>query len=365
MATTLPKNAALVCWDLETTGCAGLSIHDENNRIVQIAARTIDGSETFEQLVNPQCHIPIPSSNIHKLVDADVQEAPSFDRVLPQFKLWCERVAQGRPLVLIAHNGVGFDWPVLLREARRVGKLAWLPTPEAHVCTLTAARITWPHLKSFNLAALYESLSGTALHGAHNAAADVGACAYIWQQLLASETLVLTTVPKTTLDSTRILEIKWIGPRTATDFVALLNRDDYDFRRLGHVITVSDLRRHFAGWSPAEIESTLRSLPCRSLREEKRILPILSAILNRDPSEVAARMPFITYDYGPFEALFPVKMRRRLCEAGVRTPCGLYRAFLLQFDTADRMIEFLVSIGLEDRNGFRTCWESFVASLKS
>lgn len=362
MAMSIPQNAALICWDLETTGCAGLSIHDQKNRIVQIAARTIDGSETFEQVVNPQCHIPIPSSKIHKLVDADVQEAPSLDIVLPKFKDWCDMVAGGRPLVFIAHNGVGFDWPVLLREARRVGKLTSLPTPKAHICTLTAARLTWPHLKSFNLATLYESLSGSTLLNAHNAAADVGACVYVWKRLLSSERRVLPAVPKTTLDSTPILDIKWIGARTSNDFVALLNRNDYDFRRLGHTITVSDLRRHFAGWSPADIELTLRSLPCGSLREDKRILPILSAILNRDPSEVAMKMPFITYDYGPFEHLFPVHMRRRLCEAGIRTPCALFRALLFQFDTTDRMVDFLVSIGLENQDEFRACWERFLGS---
>lgn len=359
MNTPQTSQAAFVCWDLETTGCVGLSIHDPYNRIVQIAAKAVDSDETFEELVNPECHIPTPSSKIHKLTDSDVADAPGLGCVLPRFKQWCDRVAKGRPLVLIAHNGVGFDWPVLLREARRVGKQRAIPVPSAHVCTLTAARTAWPHLKAFNLASLYQTMSGETLDNAHNAAADVRACIYLWNRLQeAGSTAQHQITSSAQNDETRVLNLKWIGPRTANDLVRLLNQKDYVFQRLGSTLTIGDLRRFFAGQTPSDIEATLRCLP--TLREDRRILPILSAVLGRDPSQVATKMPFVTYHYGQFSPFFPTTMRRRLCRDGVRTPSSLYRAMLFHFDSTDRLVQYLRTLGLCDEAGFRKTWNAFL-----
>jgi DNA polymerase III epsilon subunit family exonuclease len=97
-----------VTFDLETT--------DDNADacgIVEIgAARVRDGRvvETFGRLVRPDRVIAAPATRVHGYTDADVAGAPPFAEVWPEFRAFVGRD------VLVAHNGVGFDVPVLRRH---------------------------------------------------------------------------------------------------------------------------------------------------------------------------------------------------------------------------------------------------------
>jgi len=104
--TALPR---YVTFDFETT-----DKDVETCGVVEIgAARVVDGEivERFHTLVNPYRPISPAATKVHGYTDADVATAPPFHEVFPQFR---EFVGDD---VLIAHNGLHFDIPVLKRLA--------------------------------------------------------------------------------------------------------------------------------------------------------------------------------------------------------------------------------------------------------
>jgi len=82
--------------------------------VVEIgAARVVDGEivDRFHAMVNPYRPIAPGASKVHGYTDADVQSAPPFAAVWPQFRAFVSDD------ILIAHNGQRFDVPVLRRLA--------------------------------------------------------------------------------------------------------------------------------------------------------------------------------------------------------------------------------------------------------
>jgi len=77
------------------------------------AARVVNGEivDRFQSLVNPYKPISPKATAVHGYTDADVAGAPPFHEVFPQFRAF---VGDD---VLIAHNGMKFDVPVLRRLA--------------------------------------------------------------------------------------------------------------------------------------------------------------------------------------------------------------------------------------------------------
>ena len=96
--------------------------------VVEIgAARVVNGEivDRFHALVNPFRPISPKATAVHGYGDADVRTAPAFGEVWPQFRAF---VGDD---VLIAHNGMKFDVPVLRRLAAGrdgVGTLAFYDT---------------------------------------------------------------------------------------------------------------------------------------------------------------------------------------------------------------------------------------------
>ena len=99
-----------VTFDFETTGTDVATCG-----VVEIgAARVVNGEivDRFHTLVNPYQPIsPGATKNAHGYTDADVKNAPPFAEVWPQFRAF---VGDD---ILIAHNGLSFDIPVLRRLA--------------------------------------------------------------------------------------------------------------------------------------------------------------------------------------------------------------------------------------------------------
>ncbi|HKC41321.1 MAG TPA: UvrD-helicase domain-containing protein [Gemmatimonadales bacterium] len=82
--------------------------------VVEIgAARVVDGEvvDRFQSLVNPYKPISSKATAVHGYTDADVAGAPPFHEVFTQFRAFVGND------VLIAHNGMKFDVPVLRRLA--------------------------------------------------------------------------------------------------------------------------------------------------------------------------------------------------------------------------------------------------------
>ncbi|MGH7657494.1 MAG: exonuclease domain-containing protein, partial [Gemmatimonadales bacterium] len=99
-----------VAFDLETTDKV-----TDTCGIVEIGAVRMRYGEVinrFREMICPGMPITPGASRIHGYVDADVAGAPSFAEVWPRFR---EFVGED---VLVAHNGLRFDVPVLKRLAR-------------------------------------------------------------------------------------------------------------------------------------------------------------------------------------------------------------------------------------------------------
>lgn len=93
--------------DIETT-----DNHVDGAEIVEIAAvRVRDGMivDEYCSLVRPDGHISPPARAAHGISDAEVAGAPKFADIWPRFREFCGDD------VLVAHNGFGFDFPILRR----------------------------------------------------------------------------------------------------------------------------------------------------------------------------------------------------------------------------------------------------------
>lgn len=98
-----------IFYDTETTG-----IRSDKDFVVEIAAFDPTHNRTFEMLVNPGSPIPKEASNVHKITDEMVKDAPSFAEAGKQFIEFCSG-----DVVLIAHNNDSFDYHFLKTEFGR------------------------------------------------------------------------------------------------------------------------------------------------------------------------------------------------------------------------------------------------------
>ncbi len=118
--------------DLETTD-------NDTNRaeIVEIAAvRVRDGVivERFNSLVKPRVPIAPAATATHGLNASDVATASPFEDIWPKFRAFCGDD------VIVAHNGYEFDFRILARMVRAIGKRFDLCTYD----TLPLARDLYP-----------------------------------------------------------------------------------------------------------------------------------------------------------------------------------------------------------------------------
>jgi DNA polymerase III subunit epsilon len=149
----------LAFFDLETTG-----INIAKDRIIDIciAKAMPDGSvEVKTQRINPQIPIPLETSMIHGLYDADVQDAPTFKdvaRSLVAFLDGCD---------LAGFNSNRFDVPLLVEEFLRADIAFDLKNRK-----LVDAQRIFHQMEPRNLTAAYKFYCGKDLVGAHGAEAD-------------------------------------------------------------------------------------------------------------------------------------------------------------------------------------------------
>jgi ATP-dependent DNA helicase UvrD/PcrA len=105
--------ANFVAFDLETTG-----VDVDQCEVVELAAvRVRDRAvvERFHSLVRPRISIEDGARQVHGYGAAELEGAPSFEEVWPAFRAFVGTD------VLVAHNGFGFDVPVLRRMAAPLG----------------------------------------------------------------------------------------------------------------------------------------------------------------------------------------------------------------------------------------------------
>ena len=105
----------IVVFDLETTGT-----YPTKDRIVQIGAVKMDENfvekDRFVQLINPDRPIPPGATEVHRITDEDVKDAPKLEEVADdviEFFGDCD---------LGGFNVLSFDIPLLIENLRRCGK---------------------------------------------------------------------------------------------------------------------------------------------------------------------------------------------------------------------------------------------------
>ncbi len=148
--------------DLETTG-----LNTEQDRIVDICITkvNVDGTEeSLSSLINPGMPIPVESTQIHGITDADIKDKPTFQGFAPKVIRFIENCD-------IGGFGVSkFDLFVLESEFKRAGVVY---TREGR--QIIDVQNIYHKLEPRDLSAAYNKYCGKALENAHKAHIDVRA----------------------------------------------------------------------------------------------------------------------------------------------------------------------------------------------
>lgn len=170
----------IVCFDLETTGFK----YEDGERIIEIGAvEIVDNKITdnnFHCYINPDGKvIELESFNVHKLSNEFLSDKPLFCDVAPKF---LEFVGDSP---LVAHNGVGFDFPFLNYELKNIG----LPEIDSarQLDTLLMARKRIAEIKRYTLDSLADwfGVDKTARAEGHGALIDTEILAEVYLHLIS------------------------------------------------------------------------------------------------------------------------------------------------------------------------------------
>lgn len=160
--------------DVETTGRP-----EPRQRIIEISVLQASlGVGIFSQttsLINPLGLIPDPIITFTGITQAQVDQAPLADQVLPDLLL------QLQSGILTAHN-ISFDYRFLQQEYERLG-IRFQRDRSQQLCTVELARLLLPELPSRSLPALVQHFD-LPVEQSHRAEADTLACWGLAERLL-------------------------------------------------------------------------------------------------------------------------------------------------------------------------------------
>ena len=151
-------------FDVETTGMSA-----RNHRIVEIAAIHIEKDGTmsrYESLVNPGCSIPAGATNIHRITNDMVADAPNFRQVGFEFIEFVDKST------LVAHNA-RFDLSFLQESLVRCGLPQWRGKTMDSLRLFKQAYAGLPSYSLQNLRSAFNLQDPRPGLQAHRAAADV------------------------------------------------------------------------------------------------------------------------------------------------------------------------------------------------
>ncbi len=101
--------------DIETTGLK----QENGHRIIEICLRTyVDGELkiNFVKRCNPHRSIDAKAQAVHGISLADLADEPDWSEIAPTVAK-----IMSKSDVVVAHNGISFDFPFILAELDRVG----------------------------------------------------------------------------------------------------------------------------------------------------------------------------------------------------------------------------------------------------
>lgn len=177
--------------DTETTGFARGGVQP---RIVSISWMVADNPtqpRVFKYgIIKPEgFHIPEGAAAVHGITTARaLAEGRPLSAVLKDFAHDLQTLS---PRAIVAHNAA-YDMPIIAAEFGRIQMADPCRGRTTH-CTMLTARSRWPR-ESAKLGDVYERLFRSAMKNAHNASADVLACAQIFFALQNSGTKATTVV---------------------------------------------------------------------------------------------------------------------------------------------------------------------------
>ncbi len=134
-------------------------------------------------LIRPRISIPFGASQVHGIYDADVQNAPYIEEVLPTILKYLNTSD-----VVVGHN-IEYDEQVIRDELARLGRPGDYQ-PMKSLCTMKSSTDYCKlqgrgfAYKAPRLGELYKFLFGEWFEGAHNAMVDVEATAKSFGELL-------------------------------------------------------------------------------------------------------------------------------------------------------------------------------------
>ena len=302
------------------------------NRIVQISA--VNGSDQFDELVNPQCHIPSDSTAIHHITNKMVKTASSFRTIFPRFRAFVKKCAKRNTrIVLVAHNAIGFDKNILEKECLRCG--VKLPSHWCFYDTLLTYRREFADLPSKKLGDIYQTRFGEPITNAHDALADTLALQRLFrhdiQHLFQPSETVAAWSTSYTPSASPVLALRGIGEYTKRAVVKLLGISDP---------TVGDMRTYFAGHSMQDTELALR-IKLRVTREEFLFSLLCEMTLHAEPSKLFAEFPFVISSFPGI----PEDSVQKLIGIGLRSPEQVKRHYLFVLKESatdwDQFLDFM------------------------
>ena len=159
----------LIFFDLEATGTDVIT-----DKIIQIGSvkYNIDGTtEEKDILINPECHIPTESTEVHGITDSMIKDLHPFCRYAKAIHSWflgCD---------VSGYNIKAFDLPLLMTEFSRCG----IDYNIYGVKIIDVYKIEC-NLAPRTLESVFHRYTGQKLDGAHNALTDVKATVAIFDK---------------------------------------------------------------------------------------------------------------------------------------------------------------------------------------
>lgn len=146
-----------------------------------------DQVKTFESMIHPGEGIKMhpKAEEITGITQEHWKDASSFDVVLNKVLKWLDSIRDGSSVVLVAYNGHGFDYPLLVTEMERHNMNPSYTFRKHNIIRLwDAYKWCQQHIPqhrlfknekgliSYSLSNVYQSLLGKPLSGAHDALVD-------------------------------------------------------------------------------------------------------------------------------------------------------------------------------------------------
>jgi DNA polymerase-3 subunit epsilon len=159
--------------DIETTG--GRARRDKITEIAIVLHDGVEIIDTYETLVNPECHIPYGITELTGISQEMVADAPKFYEVARKV------VEMTENCVFVAHN-VRFDYGFIREEFKRLG----FSYVRKQLCTVRLSRKTIPGLGSYGLSNLIRFM-GIEVDNRHRAMGDAIATAELFRRIMEAK----------------------------------------------------------------------------------------------------------------------------------------------------------------------------------